>query len=433
MTTLLDGTAVVGWLATFAVHSTLALGLAWSLSLVLRGRALALQESVLRVSLWGSLASTTVQCTALGNPWSAELVLPRAAAAPGVATPALQLPDASAADVASATAFLDRLPWSTVAIGAAGALALLGLLSLLFVQRRLARVLADRQPETDPRILATAADVARELGLRQSPHVSRSERIATPIAIGWLRPEVCLPRRAGELRDASLRAMLAHEVAHLRRADPAWMWLAAWLQALFPWQPLFLLARRRWARLVELRCDAIAAQHATPVAVAGCLLDVADWLRPAPALAITFGMVARPSALRERVESVLRGGSSLSSRRSSLASSGAVLAALTFGAPGLVTAGPAAPDDSVAAAPAAAPAPASAGAPALAARVAVMQEEHDAPVADAARLRRLLRAVSPSPELAQLEANLTHRLSDLARLRARLQPLLARKITETRQ
>jgi hypothetical protein len=55
----------------------------------------------------------------------------------------------------------------------------LGLLWLWSVRTSLHRVLALRQPDVDSRVLAMAAMVARELGMRQSPHVSTCEFIAT--------------------------------------------------------------------------------------------------------------------------------------------------------------------------------------------------------------------------------------------------------------
>lgn len=334
----LDCTVLRDWLCTFAAHSTLALGTAWLVSLVLGRRALMLQETLLRASLWVALFSASAQC-ALRDVWMPELVWSPDAAAP-VVTPA---PQASgvAVDVLPASADSGiSVPWSSLLVAGAVAGALCGLGWLSLVHRRLQRVLRARRPETDARVLTTAAEVARSLGLRHSPHVSRSDAIATPIAFGMLRPEICLPMRVGELSHASLRAMLAHEVAHLRAADPAWMWGAAWLQALFPWQPLFAVVRRRWARLVELRCDAIAAEHATPTAVARCLLDVADWLRPGPEGTVAaLGMAARPSALRERVEAALKGGSFRPARRGlAPAISGLALLVLTAGAPAVASA-----------------------------------------------------------------------------------------------
>jgi beta-lactamase regulating signal transducer with metallopeptidase domain len=317
--------------------------------------------------------------------------------------------------------------WALLAAGAATAC---GLGWLFVVHRRLRRVLRARRPETDSRVLTTASEVARALGLQQSPHISRSEAIATPIAFGSMRPEICLPVRVGELSAQSLRAMLAHEVAHLRAADPTWMWGAAWLQALFPWQFLFAVVRRRWARLVELRCDAIAAEHATPTAVARCLLDVADWLRPGPeGTVVALGMAARPSALRERVEAALHGRSRRPVRRSvSRALGGLALTALTAGAPAVATEGALGGVLSPAALLSALPTDEgvrSLDRAALRRMSSALQGEHARVVAEAERLRAELRTLFPTPELTGMQATLDRRLADLSKLRTRLDALLA--------
>jgi beta-lactamase regulating signal transducer with metallopeptidase domain len=340
--------------------------------------------------------------------------------------------------LAAAAPWWTSIAWPELALAVAAAVASVGLGWLCLVHHRLRTVLRARRPETDARVLTTAAEVARSLGMQQSPHVSRSAAIATPIAFGLLRPEVCLPARVGELSHASLRAMLAHEVAHLRAADPAWMWGAVWLQALFAWQPLFVVVRRRWARLVELRCDAIAAEHATPTAVARCLLDVADWLRPGSEVSVAaLGMAARPSALRERVEAALRGGSFRPARGGvSRALASVALGTLTLGAPAVATdpdgAGLAAAFAAFAADAVDAPANAS-SAPAAPRRhraamrglLAALQTEHTSLLAEAEHVRALLHDVVPTRELAAAQAALTARLAALARMRERVEAALA--------
>ncbi|MFY9341522.1 MAG: M56 family metallopeptidase [Planctomycetota bacterium] len=419
---------IADWLVTFALHSTIVLAAAWSLSALLGRRGLWLQELLLRWSLWTALASSVLQVAVLQSPWSAGLLLPGptaaaeagevldlAAAFPGARLPADLLPG-----------WWSQWSWQAIVATLAAAAALGGLLWLFVVHRRLGSLLAERSPETDPRVLATAAAVAAELGLRQSPHVSRSDRIATPIAFGLLRPEICLPARAAELTDPSLRAMLAHEVAHLRAADPAWMWAAAWLQALFPWQLLLVAVRARWARLVELRCDAIAARTVTPTAVARCLLDVAGWLRGRPTPLVALGMAARPSALRERVEAALRGDAFRPSPRGlSLSLGGAMLSALSLGAPGVATA-PGTVGLELVAVPHAAPASPSPMAAALRAMADHVRQETAAVLAEAELLRSRAPATPTTPALAALQADLTRRLDELARMRVRLDALLAR-------
>jgi beta-lactamase regulating signal transducer with metallopeptidase domain len=250
------------WLGTFALHSTLALGAALAVTWLLKRRALALQDCLLRVAMWAPFVSATLQWRVFGSPWRvalpvthrvSEVVVDAVPPTPFDAT----LPEAAVFAVASEPAA--AVPWSTYAVLGAGLLAILGLLWLVCLWRRLARVLDARRPETDTRVLATAASLATSLGLKQSPRISRSQGLLTPIAFGLLQPEICLPARAANMEPASLRAMLSHELAHLRRWDPAWMWLAALVQALCPWQLLLPVVRRRWSRVVELRCDAEAA------------------------------------------------------------------------------------------------------------------------------------------------------------------------------
>lgn len=434
------------WLVTFALHSTIALTAAWLLSRALRRHLLAFQETVLRWSLWVALASSFAQVALLQSPWRTDIVLPGSA----VATTATEVDvlvavlDASASPLDLATpGWWSQWSWqASVCVAAAGG-ALVGLCWLWLAQRRLSGLLATRQPETDSRVLRTAAEVAGRLGLRQSPHVSRSDRIATPIAFGLVRPEICLPRRAGELGDASLCALLAHEVAHLRAADPAWMWGAAWMQALFPWQLLLLVVRRQWARLVELRCDAIAAQAATPTAVARCLLDVAEWLQPHKATPlVALGMAARPSALRERVEAALRGEGLRPASRGASSALGVVFAsALSVAAPGVTSEGAVAAAGDVAVV---APLPheavtdmaLAAAPPAQVARLlslsAAAEQEHSDLIAEAASVRVQLRAEPPSPELLLLQATVERRLLALAHMRARLQALLERVVPRNR-
>ncbi|MCB9878847.1 MAG: M56 family metallopeptidase [Planctomycetes bacterium] len=328
------------WLGTYALHSTVVLAVTWLVARAMRGRGLGLQDALLRQALWLPLLSSTVQLAVVGSFWSLAGAAPalELATVDVVATeptfalaPALTAAPAVFPEPASAP-----LPKALIAMAAVGLASLVGVGCLVRMWWRLRRVLATRRPETDGRVLAIAAQMAGELGLRQSPMVSTAAAIDTPIAFGMLRPEVCLPARAAQLDEESLRAMLTHELAHLRRGDAAWMWAAAWLQAMFPWQLMLLPVRRLWGRVVELRCDAEAAQRTSPTAVARCLIEVAEWLRPQPRTAIALGMAARPSALRERVEAVLERADAPHPARA-LAFSAALLSltTMTVAAPGL--------------------------------------------------------------------------------------------------
>ncbi len=293
-------------LLTFALHSTLLLACVLLFCRLAGGRWPGLQETLCRLCLWAALASTALQRWAWNGPtWfltAAPTPAGLTAEPPGEAMAA----SATAAGAAALDGSLG-IGWAAWLLLAAGVLAAFGLGLLLRDHLRLRWLLRDRQPETAPRVLQAAADVAAGAGLRQTPRLSTSHALGSAIAFGSWSPEICLPARAEELAQPELRAMLAHELAHLCRRDPLWLWLGALLQALVPWQLLLRPLRRRQHLLAELHCDAMAAVATSPTTVARCLVQVADWWRrPAYRASLVPAMAASPSGLRQRVDHVLR-------------------------------------------------------------------------------------------------------------------------------
>jgi uncharacterized protein (TIGR03435 family) len=82
-----------------------------------------------------------------------------------------------------------------------------------------------------------------------------SERIAVPLTVGWLRPQILLPMEWREWDRAKLDAVLAHEGAHARRHDGLIGAVATVNQCVFWFHPLAWWLERRLAYLAELACD----------------------------------------------------------------------------------------------------------------------------------------------------------------------------------
>ncbi len=73
------------------------------------------------------------------------------------------------------------------------------------------------------------------------------DAITEPFACGLLRWTIVLPAGIEQrLSGSEMKALLAHEVAHLVRRDPWWLWLGEVLCTCLAFQPLNFLARRRW-------------------------------------------------------------------------------------------------------------------------------------------------------------------------------------------
>jgi beta-lactamase regulating signal transducer with metallopeptidase domain len=130
-----------------------------------------------------------------------------------------------------------------------------------------------------------------------------SRTLGVPVAFAR---EICLPLRAlRELPHDELRALLAHEAAHVVRRDAAWLMVAAAVRTLGWWQPLNLFAASRLRLSMELCCDERAAVGSRQrAALARCLVRVAEWNVPdhGPALA---AVASRGSMLRRRLDSLL--------------------------------------------------------------------------------------------------------------------------------
>jgi hypothetical protein len=94
------------------------------------------------------------------------------------------------------------------------------------------------------------------------------------------------------LNEDGLRAVLLHELAHLRRRDHWVRWLEMAAACVWWWNPLFRLTRRRIRQYAELACDAwvLAVLPKARRAYAEALLQVCEsvtrTVQPAPALGV---------------------------------------------------------------------------------------------------------------------------------------------------
>jgi len=147
---------------------------------------------------------------------AASLLLPFAGWQAGSTSPLLEssttFVSTSAPVAALATRGIDVTQWFLFAI-AAGIVARLLWLGLGFL--RLRAIIAHAVPA--PSLDAMAAELSASLAARASLAVT--DEIGTPATVGVRRAIVLLPRRVLDLPPAVQRAVLAHELVHVRRRD----------------------------------------------------------------------------------------------------------------------------------------------------------------------------------------------------------------------
>jgi beta-lactamase regulating signal transducer with metallopeptidase domain len=162
---------------------------------------------------------------------------------------------------------LARLPWISL-LWLAGVI----LLSLRFLVRgwSLRRLRGRLQPAAPP-WPERLAELCRRLALSRPVKLMVSSAARVPMVIGWLRPVVVLPAGAlTGLTPEQIGALLAHELAHLRRRDH-WVALAqALIELLLFYHPAVWWVSRALRAEREHCCDDAA------VAASG---DLAGYLR----------------------------------------------------------------------------------------------------------------------------------------------------------
>ena len=146
----------------------------------------------------------------------------------------------------------------------------------------------------------------------QSPPFSSNLRVkitretVSPAVCGLFRPVILLPQALTEtLSPEQLRAVLLHELMHVRRGD-VWVNCAqALLQIVYWWNPMVWVANARLRRLREEAVDdaVVAALREDADVYAPTLLAVAKFAfhRPLASLGLV-GILESRSALRQRIE-----------------------------------------------------------------------------------------------------------------------------------
>lgn len=154
-----------------------------------------------------------------------------------------------------------------------------------------------------PQVQRIADSLAARLALRRAVRVFESTRVAVPMMMGWLKPVVLLPTAAlAGLSPTQLEALLAHELAHVRRHDYLVNLLQSVVETLLFYHPAVWWVSRQVRADREDCCDDLAVAVCDRVAYASALADLAA-TRPAHGLALA----ATDGRLVDRVRRILRG------------------------------------------------------------------------------------------------------------------------------
>lgn len=165
-------------------------------------------------------------------------------------------------------------------------------------------------------LLALAHEGASQRGI--SPHVFDSDLVQVPVTVGLFRSTIILPSDWPTWQRDTLRAVIAHEVSHMRRRDFIIQNLSALNRCLFWFHPLAWWLDRRLKDLAEEASDDCALRiTADRHDYADVLLSFAARARDAGGRIRWQGLaMANRCAIGKRIERILQAEGEFSARLS---------------------------------------------------------------------------------------------------------------------
>ena len=295
------------YLALLVVRSSVLMALALAAVACLSRWSAAMRHRVLALAFCGAVVVGPL--VAVVPEWP---VLPAPTALPSLSSSVVPAgPLVSVAPEAAPPVAVAAAPASTVAaasiVWALGALvALLRLAAGSWYIRRL----ANRSDEDAGGAWARVLDEVRDgFGIERPVRLAVTNREGVLATFGVVKPTVLIPHSALTWDEDRVRAVVLHELAHVKRRDWAVQVLAEGTRAMCWFNPLFWIACARLRRESECACDdEVLAAGIRPDRYADHLVDIARRNRHIQLPWAAVVPMARQSTLEGRVTAMLNPG-----------------------------------------------------------------------------------------------------------------------------
>jgi beta-lactamase regulating signal transducer with metallopeptidase domain len=171
------------------------------------------------------------------------------------------------------------------------------------------------------------------LGLSRTAELRVSDRVRSPLAIGFFSPAILLPVDTSPAVDSiAAEQVIDHELAHLRRYDDWTNLVQQLIQAALFFHPAVWWVGQRLSIEREIACDDLVLERGwAPRKYARLLLDVASRLKGPPVF-LASGISISKTQLQQRIAMILNSHRNISPRlakaRLSAVTSGAALTAV---------------------------------------------------------------------------------------------------------
>jgi len=149
----------------------------------------------------------------------------------------------------------------------------------------------------------------KHYGITFCVKLRRSEAGVVPFTQGVLRPVVVLPLAADRWTTEQRRAVLTHELAHVKRRDVLWQMLAELCRCAYWFHPLVWFAARQLRIEREIACDdLVVLAGEEPSLYAALLTKIAAGMKNVPKRSAVLGCtvaMARRHEIKNRVAAIM--------------------------------------------------------------------------------------------------------------------------------
>jgi beta-lactamase regulating signal transducer with metallopeptidase domain len=191
-----------------------------------------------------------------------------------------------------------------------------------------------REPDAAAQLQSCRVVLARlsaRLGVTRAVRVCRSALVEVPAVIGWLRPVILVPACAlAGLTPAQLEAIIAHELAHVRRHDYLFNLLQSFVETLLFYHPAVWYVSRRARADREHACDDLAVEATGDVLAYARALAQLEQLRPQPSQVSQLALAADGGSLVGRIQRLLELPPARTTSRAPVAAAAATAFAVAF-------------------------------------------------------------------------------------------------------
>jgi beta-lactamase regulating signal transducer with metallopeptidase domain len=220
------------------------------------------------------------------------------------------------------------LPWLALAWMCSVAVLLARLAGGWLLNRKIRRE-ADAAAQLHGCRVALARLGAR-LGVTRAVRLCRSALVEVPTVVGWLRPVILMPACAlAGMSAAQLEAIIAHELAHVRRHDYLVNLLQSFVETLLFFHPAVWYVSRRARAEREHACDDLAVEATGDVLLYARALAALEQLRQQPSQMSQLALAASGGSLVGRIQRLLKSQPARAASRPPAAAA-AVVAALAL-------------------------------------------------------------------------------------------------------